>query len=49
MDLPYLRESSAQPYQGFLDPKNRVRISIDDTLDAHAKSETTILLLVGLL
>ena len=44
--IPYLRESSAHPFQGFLGPKNRVRIRIDGALDAHAKSETTISLSV---
>ena len=46
-DLPYLCKSSAHPFRGFLGPKNRVRIRIDAALDVHAKSETTILLLVG--
>ena len=45
-DLLYLRKSSAHPFWGFLGPKNRVHIRIDGTLDAHAKSETTILLSV---
>ena len=45
--LPYLRESSAHPFRGFLDAKNWVRIRIDGALDARAKSETTILLSVG--
>ena len=47
--LPYLCESSAHPFRGFLGPKNRVRIRIKGTLDAHAKSETMISLSVGLL
>ena len=49
MDWPnilYLRKSSAHPFRGFLGPKNWVRIRIDGTLDAHAKSETMISLLV---
>ena len=45
----YLRESSAHPFWGFLRTKNRVRIRIDGALDAHTKSETTILLSVRLL
>ena len=48
-DIPYLRKSSARPFWGFLGPKNQVRIRIDGTLDAHAKLEPTISLLVGLL
>ena len=43
----YLRESSAHPFRGFLSPKNWVHIRIDGTLDARAKSETTISLSVG--
>ena len=46
-NVPYLRKSSAHPFRGFLDPKNRVRITIDGALDAHAKSETMISLSVG--
>ena len=46
-ELPYLRESSAHPFRGFLGPKNRVRIKIDAALDARTKSETTISLSVG--
>ena len=46
--IPYLRKSSAHPFWGFLRPKNRVRIRIDDAQDVHAKSETTISLSVGL-
>ena len=49
MALPYLCESSAHSFWGFLGPKNQVRIRIDGALDAHKKSETTISLLVGLL
>ena len=45
--VPYLHESSAHPFQGFLGPKNRVRIRINGALDAQAKSETMISLLVG--
>ena len=37
---PYLRESIARPFRGFLGPKNRVRIRIDGALDVHTKSET---------
>jgi hypothetical protein len=48
-NIPYLRESSAHPFRGFLGPKTRVRIRIDGALDAHTKSETTISLSVGLL
>ena len=44
--IPYLHESSAHPFRGFLGPKNQVRIRIDGALDVHAKSETTILLSV---
>ena len=40
--LPYLRESSVHPFQGFMSPKNQVHIRIDGALDAHAKLETTI-------
>ena len=47
--IPYLCKSSVHPFQGFLGPKNQVRIRIYGTLDAHAKSETMILLSVGLL
>ena len=46
-NLPYLSKSSALPFQGFLGPKNQMRIRIDGALDAHAKLETTISLLVG--
>ena len=46
-DIPYLRESSAHLFQGFLHPKNRVRIRINGALDAHARSETTISLSVA--
>ena len=46
-NIPYLCESSAHRFRGFLDPKNRVHIRIDGTLHVHAKSETTISLLVG--
>ena len=46
-DLPYLRESSANPFQGFLCPKNRVRFRISGALDARAKLESMILLSVG--
>ena len=46
LTMPYLRESSAHPFRGFLSPKNRVRIRIDGALDAHTKSETTISLSV---
>ena len=46
-ELPYLRESSAHPFRGFLGPKNRARIKIDAALDARTKSETTISLSVG--
>ena len=35
------------PFRGFLRPKNQVRIKIDGALDVHAKSETTISLLIG--
>ena len=42
----YLRESSVHPSRGFLRPKNRVHIRIDGTLDAHAKSENMISLLI---
>ena len=45
--LPYLRESSAHPFQGSLGPKNQVRIRINGALDVYAKSETTISLSVG--
>ena len=45
--LPYLHESSAHPFRGLLGPKNRVHIRINGALDAHTKSETTILLSVG--
>ena len=44
--LPYLHESSAHLFRGFLGPKNQVHIRIDGSLDAHAKSETTISLSV---
>ena len=46
-EIRYLRESSVHPSQGFLGPKNWVRIRIDGALDAHAKSETMISLSVG--
>ena len=44
--LLYLHESSEHPFRDFLGPKNCVRIRIYGTLDAHAKSETSISLLV---
>ena len=46
-EVPYLRESSVHPFQGFLGPKNWVCIRISGALDAHAKSETMISLSVG--
>ena len=45
----YLHEPSVHPFWRFLGPKNWVCIRIDGALDARAKSETTISLLVRLL
>ena len=44
--LPYLHESSAHPFQGFLGPKDRVHIRIDGALNVHVKPEITISLSV---